>query len=210
METNKFYFDLQECVTLALSMTLPRPVDVMLRYIEQNYTPDKGEIVPIYKPQTACDIADTLSYMTYNFEGQFETDEPFDREMYPKKMSGTLIARGNLATDVDYVDSDPYETAGGFRRGIVRKGSLCDLYLSHDYHGIHLTVRANVSIIVDHYNNNFFGVSTGGGTREFTEGQNKMYVTVKRFSRLGHDVVDFMSINAIDCKMIRQLIGEMK
>jgi hypothetical protein len=79
----------------------------------------------------------------------------------------TLIAIGKL--DEDFCDTDPdcYETAGGYRAWKALAGTSVKYYLNKD---LTVTAKFESNCEVDHYNNNFFGVSTGGGTKNYKIG----------------------------------------
>jgi hypothetical protein len=80
-----------------------------------------------------------------------------------------LIAIGRLAKDIEPCDSDCYETAGGYRTHLAKAGTVVKIYLSAQ-NTIYMTYEA--SCLIDHYNNNFFGNSTGGGTTKYKYGEN--------------------------------------
>jgi hypothetical protein len=80
----------------------------------------------------------------------------------------SLIGIGVLNADYKDGDSDPYETAGGYRSWIALKGTTVKYYLNRD---LTFTLMFDSNCLVDHYNNNFCGVSTGGGTTEYKLGQ---------------------------------------
>ena len=90
-----------------------------------------------------------------------------------------LIGVGVLEADYADGDPDPYATAGGYRSWIAPKGTEVKYYLNADL-SIRLVFDSNC--VVDHYNNNFFGVSTGGGTTEYKLGERveKRSVTLRR------------------------------
>lgn len=90
-----------------------------------------------------------------------------------------LIAVGVLNADYKDADPDPYETAGGYRSWIATKGTEVRYYMNADL-SIRLVFDSNC--VVDHYNNNFCGVSTGGGTRNYEIGERveKRSVTLRR------------------------------
>lgn len=65
-------------------------------------------------------------------------------------------------------DNDCYETAGGYRTYESDEKPI--VYLAVSHYGIVLKVQS--SLMVDHYNNNFFGNSTGNGTSKYEKGKN--------------------------------------
>ncbi len=64
-------------------------------------------------------------------------------------------------------DNDCYQTAGGYRT--YKSSTTPIVYLSVSHYGIILHFES--SLMVDHYNNNFAGVSTGNGTETYKEGE---------------------------------------
>ena len=171
-ETN-FYLDLQKAIEIARSFTLPTPEDVLLEYIEEYWK--SGKITPINIPESACNASTILAQASVNNYGKIDT-----------KLEGeNLIASGLTAIDIDYVNSDPYETAGGYIKGIAPKGTPFNMYISYDYTGFKLIVRAEVSILTDHYNNNFYGQSTGNGTKEYKTGERVEIQNIATGSTLG-------------------------
>jgi len=94
-----------------------------------------------------------------------------------------LIAVGVLNADYKDGDNDPYETAGGYRSWVALKGTVVKYYLDSN-----LTFRLvfDSNCVVDHYNNNFCGVSTGGGTTTYELGKR----VEKRSVTLGREAFD--------------------
>lgn len=64
-------------------------------------------------------------------------------------------------------DNDCYQTAGGYRCYQSEENPI--VYLEAHQNGIYL--RVDSCLMVDHYNNNFFGNSTGGGTTKYEFGE---------------------------------------
>ena len=64
-------------------------------------------------------------------------------------------------------DRDCYETAGGYRA--YKSSDAPIVYISTSHYGFVLHVES--SLMVDHYNNNVGGLSTGGGTTSYKEGE---------------------------------------
>lgn len=79
-----------------------------------------------------------------------------------------FIAVGSLEEEYADGDADCYETAGGYRSFLATPGTTVEVRMNKD-----LTVRCSFDshCLVDHYNNNFFGVSTGNGTTKYELGQ---------------------------------------
>jgi len=157
----KFYLNLQKAIEIARSFILPSPQDVLLEYVEQYWEKGAGEITPINIHNSACDACTILAQASVNNYGEIDT-----------QLEGeTLIAYGNLNADIDYVNKDPYETAGGYIKGIAVKGTPFKMYIGYSYTGFVLIIEAEVSILTDHYNSNFYGQSTGNGTKKYTIGE---------------------------------------
>lgn len=95
----------------------------------------------------------------------------------------TLIGVGRLLEDYKDGDSDCYETAGGYRGWRALKGTRVEYHLNKDL-TIRLEFESNCE--VDHYNNNFFGKSTGNGTTEYKVGER----VEKRSVTLGREAID--------------------
>lgn len=204
MDAKKFYFELQKAIEIAESMTLAQPMDVVLKYIEKYYNHGDGEIVPIYKPDAACDAASTFSYMNYNFVGS-SLNKPVENDD-----NRNVVIRGTLKNDVKYSNPDPYETAGGYIGGVATKGTPCTVVLAYDYTGFGFAVFADTNILQDNYNNNFFGVSTGGGNKSYEMGKRIEEKRLKTFTHIGHDLWDMVEIEAIDCDKIEKFIRSQK
>lgn len=195
---NNFYFSLQKAIDIALNITLASEKKVMLKYIENHYNHGDGKIEPQYICETAANTADTINYMNFNYVGKAT-----DASIVNNK---EIVIRGYLKNDVTYLDSDPYETAGGCIKGISKQGTPCHLTLTYDYCGFMFRCYAPVSIIMDHYNNNFAGISTGNGTRNYGEGERVEIKQIKRWSHLQHDFDNHISIETIDCAKIFDFI----
>ena len=204
MNKKKFYFDLQKAIEIAESMTLARPVEVILKYIEKYYNSADGEIVPLYMPDSACAAASTLSYMNHNFVSS-SLDKPVESDA-----NRNIVIRGTLKNDVKYENLDPYETAGGYIGGIATKGTPCSVVLAYDYTGFGFSVFADTNILQDNYNNNFFGVSTGAGNKSYEMGKRVETKVLKVFSYIGHSLWDMIEIEAIDCEKIEKFIRSQK
>lgn len=97
----------------------------------------------------------------------------------------TLIGCGLTDKDINYVNSDAYQTAGGYINGICSKGTPFKMYIGYSYTGFLLTAKAEVSILTDHYNNNFYGVSTGNGTKNYKLNERKEIHSIGFGNNLG-------------------------
>lgn len=78
-----------------------------------------------------------------------------------------IFAEGILNEDYYDDDKDPYVTAGGYRKWKATKGERCYYSLNRD---LSIDISFNSNCMIDHYNNNIGGVSTGGGTTTYDEG----------------------------------------
>lgn len=90
-----------------------------------------------------------------------------------------LIGVGVLNADFSDGDSDPYETAGGYRSWVAPAGTVVKYYLNAD---LSISLVFDSNCVVDHYNNNIGGLSTGGGTTKYKLGDRveKRSVTLGR------------------------------
>ena len=79
-----------------------------------------------------------------------------------------IIGYVELTEDFKDEDNDPYETAGGYRIWKALKGTIASIHLNKD---LSATLKFDSNCMVDHYNNNYAGVSTGGGTTEYQIGE---------------------------------------
>jgi len=152
-------------------------------YIIQNFhETDSGRITTgmLYKAieevAHTYDMARFISHLSPNNFGERAVDAKAESEE-------NLIAIGVLNADYKDGDADPYETAGGYRSWIATKGTVVKYYLNADL-SIRLVFDSNC--VVDHYNNNFFGVSTGNGTTKYELGER----VEKRSVTLGREAFD--------------------
>lgn len=120
-----------------------------------------------------------------------------------------VFAIGELLEDYDDSDPDPYQTAGGYRSWKALKGTRVEYSLNRD-----LSVSAcfESNCLVDHYNNNICGVSTGGGTTNYKPGER----VAKRSAQLGREFLDSgwkktefkAKVLAIDAEKALKMCGE--
>lgn len=127
------------------------------------------------------------------------------RVQYPD--DSEVFAIGVL--DQDYEDGDPdcYQTAGGYRVWKALAGSKVEYKMNAD-----LSVRAvfESNCVKDHYNNNFFGSSTGGGTTQYKTGER----VEKRSVIMRREFIDYdwskpkfkATITEIDIEKARRLV----
>jgi hypothetical protein len=94
-----------------------------------------------------------------------------------------LIGIGVLDSDFSDGDPDPYMTAGGYRSWIAPAGTVVKYYLNAD---LSIRLEFDSNCVVDHYNNNIGGLSTGGGTKEYKLGER----VEKRSVTLGREAFD--------------------
>jgi hypothetical protein len=167
METKNFYLDLQKAIEIAVEERYTNlsgcdTEKLLCKYIEKYYHHGDGEIVLIHQHKNACEAADMLRWVSYN-----EAKLPVKTSIH----NGEVFATGILNKDIDWKDTDPYETAGGYKAGIAKKGTTVVLKIEYTYTGFHISVIGNVNITYDHYNNNICGVSTNNGTRKYEIGE---------------------------------------
>lgn len=94
-----------------------------------------------------------------------------------------LIGVGRMVEEYIGCDKDTQMTAGCYNNWIAPMGTLVKYYLNTD-----LSIQAvfEVSITLEHYNNNFYGVSTGNGDTTYEIGKN----VTKRSVKLGREWID--------------------
>lgn len=80
-----------------------------------------------------------------------------------------IFGKAQAYTCIKTHDHDCYQTAGGYR-SYESNSDTPIVSLEYHHNGIYISVES--SLIIDHYNNNFFGVSTGGGHRTYKKGEN--------------------------------------
>lgn len=85
----------------------------------------------------------------------------------PEAPDGTVAVFKSKKFIVDS-DNDPYQTAGGYRTWQSKEHATMYLSLNRDNS---MVLRYEASCLVDHYNNNYCGNSTGGGTTKYKEGE---------------------------------------
>ena len=103
-------------------------------------------------------------------------------------------------------DNDCYETAGGYRTYESDEKPI--VYLAVTHYGIVLKVQS--SLMVDHYNNNFFGNSTGNGTSKYEKGKNLCTRTIVTHS---YDVAEVcakynLTLKKMDCERGKASLSE--
>lgn len=108
----------------------------------------------------------------------------WENKVFTIDVSNNFIGWGKLTEDYEDSDPDPYETAGGYRSWKATKGAIVHYYMNSD---LSVTAKFPSNCMVDHYNNNFFGVSTGGGHRTYEIGQRVEYRSVQ----LGREFLDY-------------------
>ena len=101
-----------------------------------------------------------------------------------------VFAVGRLTEDTKTSDNDPYQTAGGYRGYLSKKGT--PVYFKMDLNGVTLSFEG--SCMVDHYNNNIGGVSTGGGTTEYKYGERVETRTIQTASYKIDDIIQEFNV----------------
>lgn len=122
----------------------------------------------------ACDIIKFMSSESY-----FK-----NKRKYPNQIidgEDNVIAKAKLTKEYYTMDRDCYETAGGYRKYVADINTDITIELT-SYNNMVLNIPS--SLIEDHYNSNFFGVSTGNGTKKYNRGVNvyTRKVTIDKFS----------------------------
>jgi len=112
----------------------------------------------------------------------------------------TLVAVGVLTEDYHSSDDDCYQTAGGYRAYLAKKGTVVYYHLDQ-YLNVYAKVQS--SLMIDHYNNNFFGVSTGNGTTNYEEGQNVVTRTLALNSSFPYKVAAKKETKKIEASIIK-------
>lgn len=106
------------------------------------------------------------------FFNQNEKDLILDKikKIHCTSNEDNLFAIGITNEDIKTSDNDCYETAGGFRDYLAKKGSVCKFCLDEN-NRIYVIIES--SLMTDSYNDNIFGNSTGGGRTEYKYGENQ-------------------------------------
>ncbi len=200
-QAQKFYFDLQKCISIAREITLPSEKEVMLKYIEENYK--GGEIIPINVPRSAVDANTIIRKLEYNYDERKENTTCQSDDEY-------LVAVGHLNEDVEWCNSDAFETAGGYRLGAAKRGAAVKVYVKYTYVGFSIRYVSEVNITKSHYNNNFYGSSTGNGTKTYEEGEVVETQEIAFETGSKSDYFDFMSksmkLQKIDTEKIKNFV----
>lgn len=151
--------------------------------VQTQYNSSKGQIHIEYLFKAVKEVANIWDMVRY-LKGNFESLEKNGAKLVNcTSPSETLIAVGVLQEDYNDSDPDPYLTAGGYRVWKALAGTIVEYHLQPDL-SIRLQFDSNCEI--DHYNNNFHGVSTGGGTTKYAIGER----VEKRSVTLGREAFD--------------------
>ena len=118
-----------------------------------------------------------------------------------------VFAVGRLTEDTNTSDDDPYETAGGYRGYLSKKGT--SVYFKMGLNGVYLSFEGSCTI--DHYNNNFYGKSTGGGTTEYKYGERVETRTIHTKSYKIKDIIkEFnVTLEKMDSKKGKSIIDKL-
>jgi hypothetical protein len=162
--------------------------------IEKYYT--GGEIAITYMIDACTKVAEVYDAFSFFHHLRVTNSKYYERtgtvfgtiteEIYPDmnpNFKKDIIAVGELTEDYEDGDSDPYPTAGGYRQWKALKGTRV-VYIMNTNLSVHACFLSNC--MVDHYNNNFAGVSTGGGTTNYKIGER----TALRGLTLGREFLD--------------------
>ena len=139
-------------------------------------------------------------HINHLFKAVKEVAEIFDRLKFIKSLTttdkswyegkgisfadGHGVGSGVLQSDYEDGDSDCYQTAGGYRNFVAKEGTSVDITLNYD-----LTFRCSFdsNCTEDHYNNNFYGMSTGNGTTKYQLGER----VERRVVTMGCDLISY-------------------
>lgn len=113
------------------------------------------------------------------------------------------IASGIITKDIYLSDNDCYQTAGGYRNYLLKKGEVVNFKLN-TFTG-ELEVVYDCYLMTDHYNNNVAGVSTGNGTTNYKYGDIKAQKIVNLKTHKFTDLVDIEDLQ-IDLNKGKELI----
>lgn len=198
----RFNFDLQEMIDLAMTKTIPRANEILLEYIETNYT-GQGRLIPINKHENAVGGANILRQLP-QYEG-------IDTRLPDTTGTRVLVAKAVTKKELPWKDSDPYETAGGYIKGVCEVGTELDIYLEYNYsNGFVFRAEGEVSILEDHYNNNFFGNSTGNGTKTYDRGERKRRKTITGWNNDFVSLTGKLKFTQVDIQRITSFVRTAK
>lgn len=135
---------------------------------------DSGKIHVDYLYEALEDVAEIVEKIKF-----FKGLNTYNRSWYEDKGiklgsfihaggSSEIVGNGVLAQTYKDSDNDCYETAGGYRNYVALEGTTFGVYLNRD---LSFRCSLEMSCIEDHYNNNFYGVSTGNGTTAYEIGK---------------------------------------
>jgi len=108
------------------------------------------------------EVGQTYEYLDFLKRAEFEGLEVLE------EAEDNIIGYVELTEDFVDGDKDPYETAGGYRSWKALKGSVGSIHLNKN---LSAYIEFESNCMIDHYNNNFAGVSTGGGTTKYKIGE---------------------------------------
>lgn len=136
---------------------------VLNHIVQTQFNQSFGSINLGYVLKAIEEVGQTYEYLKYLKEyGEFIGFEESEES------EENIIGYVELTEDFIDGDSDPYQTAGGYRSWKALKGTKASIHLNKD---LSATLKFDSNCTIDHYNNNFAGVSTGGGTTKYEIGQ---------------------------------------
>jgi hypothetical protein len=137
-------------------------------YVVMNYhETNSGRITLNMLFDAIKDCAKTYEMAKYCFRNLDKKDNRYTHINCTSDAKG-VFAYGILDTDYEHGDNDPYQTAGGYRSWIAKANTPVKYRLNTD---LSVTAVFDSNCLVDHYNNNFCGVPTGGGTTKYKLGE---------------------------------------
>ena len=135
---------------------------VLNHIVQTQFNQSFGSINLQYVLKAIEEVGQTYDYLQFLKRADFKGLEVLE------EAEDNIIGYVKLTEDFVDADNDPYETAGGYRSWKALKGTKASIHLNKD---LSATLKLQSNCMVDHYNNNFAGVSTGGGTTEYQIGE---------------------------------------
>lgn len=193
-----FFIDYHTALDLALEIRPFQVKDLVYAYLERHYTGGKINDSGANIAFTGYSLLKTLDYLeTNDIEDVIDLPNAGNAER-------VLIGYGEVTKETQWRHSDPYETAGGYQQGVIDEGEEVDIYLKKDYRGFVVEYQTTGSLLTDHYNNNFFGASTGGGTETYKRGEKRRRVNLR--PQVGHLYSSEVKVTKISSRRVESYI----
>jgi hypothetical protein len=135
---------------------------VLNHIVQTQFNQSFGSINLQYLLKAIEEVGQTYEYIDFLNRSDFKGLEVLE------EVEDNIIGYVELTEDYVDGDKDPYETAGGYRSWKALKGTIASIHLNKD---LSSTLKFDSNCTIDHYNNNFAGVSTGGGTTKYEIGE---------------------------------------